>query len=182
MVHVVLHLRDDPAEVGDEAAEDAGIAQPLQGRLGQPLVGQHLDEQPVGLGVGAQPGIDQSQVLLDQPQRLRMDVDALALRLMEQPQHQHRILGQRLGAVHRQPVAVDRQPRRQPAEQRARQRRQPEAEARLLVLIFQNRAEHPGQVADRLGDAEVVLHEALDAAARRPVVVAQAAGDHSPGR
>ena len=93
MVHVVLHLRHHPAEVGDEAAEDAGVAQPLQGRLGQPLMGEHLDEQAVGFRVGAQRGVDQPQVLVDQPQRLRVDVDALALRLVEQPQHQHRVVG-----------------------------------------------------------------------------------------
>ena len=63
VVHVVLHLRDDAAEIGDEAAEHAGLAQAAQAALGILRRGQHLQEQAVGLGIGAQVAIDEAQVL-----------------------------------------------------------------------------------------------------------------------
>ena len=59
MVHVVLHLRDDAAEIGDEAAEHAGLVHAPQGRLGILARGQDLHEEAVRLGVGAQIGVDQ---------------------------------------------------------------------------------------------------------------------------
>ena len=60
VVHVVLHLRDDAAEVGDEAAEDAGIVHPLQCRLGIGRIGQHLQKQPVGFRIQADARVDQA--------------------------------------------------------------------------------------------------------------------------
>ena len=56
VVHVVLHLRDDAAEVGHEAAEHAGLVEPPQRRLRIVARGQHLHEQAVGLGIVAQLG------------------------------------------------------------------------------------------------------------------------------
>ena len=45
MVHVELHLGDDAAEIGNEAAEHAGLVHPAQHRLGIARAGQHVEEQ-----------------------------------------------------------------------------------------------------------------------------------------
>ena len=50
----------------------------------------------IGLGVGAQP-VDQPDVLGNEPQRRRMDVEVVLLGDMEQPQDRHRILGEGIG-------------------------------------------------------------------------------------
>ena len=44
MVHVELHLGDDPAEVGNEAAEHAGLVHPAKQQLGPLAVGEHVEE------------------------------------------------------------------------------------------------------------------------------------------
>ena len=62
VVHVVLRLRDDAAEIGHEAAEHAGLVEAAQRRLRIVARRQHLHEQAVGLGIGAQP-VDQPDVL-----------------------------------------------------------------------------------------------------------------------
>ena len=51
MVHVVLHLGDDPAEIRHETAQHAGIVHPAQRHFRVLAGGQHLQEQPVGLRV-----------------------------------------------------------------------------------------------------------------------------------
>ena len=62
VVHVELHLRDDPAEVGNEAAEHAGLVHPAQHRLGLVDAGQHFHEQRVGARIVADLAIDQRGV------------------------------------------------------------------------------------------------------------------------
>ena len=54
VVHVELHHRHDAAEIGDEAAEHAGLVHAAQHDLGRVARGQDLEEQPVGLRVVAQ--------------------------------------------------------------------------------------------------------------------------------
>ena len=61
VVHVELHHRDDAAELGDEAAEHAGLVHAPQRRLGVALPSQQLEEDAVGLGVVAQLVVDQAQ-------------------------------------------------------------------------------------------------------------------------
>ncbi len=51
MVHVELHLRDDAAEIGNEAAEDTGLVHPAQHRLpDRAPTGQHVEKKRVGAG------------------------------------------------------------------------------------------------------------------------------------
>ncbi len=54
VIHVVLRLRDDPAEVGNEAAEHAGLVETPQRRLRIMARRQHLHEQPIGFRIVAQ--------------------------------------------------------------------------------------------------------------------------------
>ena len=51
--------------------------------------------------------VDQPDVLRDQPERRRMNVDAVFLSDMEQAQETHRVADEILGAVHRQPLTID---------------------------------------------------------------------------
>src|SRR6185312_16021420 len=77
---------------GDEAAEDAGLVHPPQRRLRILARGQDLEEEAVRLGILAQPRIDPLEVPRDEAQRLRMDVEIVQLRRMEEADEIDRIL------------------------------------------------------------------------------------------
>ncbi len=61
VVHVELHHRHDLAEVGDEAAEHAGLVHRPEHGFGVLARGQDLQEEAVGLLVLAQLRVDQLQ-------------------------------------------------------------------------------------------------------------------------
>src|SRR5205085_6084322 len=61
MVHVVLHLSHDTAEIGNEAAEDPGLVHPPQRRFWILARGQDFKEQAVRLRILA-------EVLVDEPE------------------------------------------------------------------------------------------------------------------
>ena len=170
MVHVVLHLRDDAAEIGHEAAEHAGLREAAQAAFGILRRGQHLQEQAVGLGVGAQVAIDQAEILGDQPQAGRMDVEAVALGHFEQAEHVERALGERLPRGQGEPTAVD----AEALDLLAEDAEIGQPEDRLAVLRLEGGAEDAGEVTDVLGGQEVVLHQPLDAAGAGVIGVAQA--------
>ncbi len=93
VIHVVLHLRDDAAEIGDEAAEHAGLVHPAQRDLGIDVARrQDLDEEAVRFRIVAQLGIDEFQGMRDDAQRMRMDVEPFLLRDMEEADERDRIL------------------------------------------------------------------------------------------
>ena len=91
MVHVELHLRDDAAEVGNEAAEHAGFVHPPQHGVGLVDVGQHLHEQGVGPRIVAHLAVDQRRVAGRRAHRRRMDFQPLARRQREELEQPHRI-------------------------------------------------------------------------------------------
>ena len=64
VIHAELHHGHDPPEIGDEAAEHAGLVHPPQHDLGRAAGGQDLEEEPVGLRVGP-------HLLADQLERFR---------------------------------------------------------------------------------------------------------------
>ena len=124
---------------------------------------QHLEEQPVGLGVGAQPASI----------RRRFCVTAVSAA----GGCRARAPGRSGTAAASPPGRARRDPRvaeidsRSPCDRRSRRSRRaaeaepPAAEARLApVLVLERGAEDPGQGAHLLGDQIVALHEALDAA------------------
>ena len=79
MVHVELHLRVDPAEIGHEAAEHIGLIHAPKDPLRPLRRGHDLNEQAVGLGVFFQGAVDQAQILGDQTQSVGVDVQVVAL-------------------------------------------------------------------------------------------------------
>ena len=79
VVHVELHHRHDPAELGHEAAEHAGLVHAPQGRLGVLVRAQHVEEDAVGLRVVAQLVVDQPQRPAQQAHRIGMEEGARLL-------------------------------------------------------------------------------------------------------
>ena len=180
VVHRELHQPDDAAEIGDEAAEHARLVHPPQRRLGRPPRGEDLQEQPVGLRVGAQLGVDALERLGDEARRVRVDGEARTVGDPVETDKVDRIALERLGVEDVDAVVIDLEV--DGVVEGARAAAQPAEEAveglgRLGVPLLQRRADDRGQVADVLGDQKVVLHEAFDvclAGARR---VAEALGD-----
>ena len=103
VVHVVLHLRDDPAEVGHEAPEHPGLVHPAQHRLGVALRGQHLEEQRVGARVAADTLVDEHAIARGLPHRQRVDLKAVGVGEVEQFDEPHRVLAEEV--VRRHPYA-----------------------------------------------------------------------------
>src|SRR3546814_15774868 len=55
MIHVELHLRDDAAEIGNEAAEHPRLVHPAQHRFGIARGRQNVEEQLIRARVAAHP-------------------------------------------------------------------------------------------------------------------------------
>ena len=159
VVHVVLHLGDDAAEIGQEASQDPGFVEPHEGhfRIG---AGKDFHELTVGVRVLAQFPVDQFQVLAHQAKGIGMNIDLVALGEAKQLQHFHRRFFEGVLVLDAQTVAV---------EDEILDLAPPKAEARkaepgvaFFLLFLQDGAENPGQVADVLGDQKVMLPEPLD--------------------
>ena len=175
VVHVELHLRDDAAEVGHEAAEHAGLVHPAQHGLRRIHAGQHLHEQGVGARVVADLAVDQHRIASRGAHRGRVDLQPLARGHREHLDQPHRIGAKKVVRRDRQAAAVEDEAARRsgpPADGRKR-----EAEALLAQLLVELGEEYAGQVADRLGVDEVELHEALDRRFPGPVGVMHDRGD-----
>ena len=98
MVHVVLHLRHDAAEIGHEAAEDARLAHPAQHAFRVVTAGQHGHEQRVGARIAADRVANQRGVAPGLAHGGRMDLEALAVGQREQLDQPHRIGAEELVA------------------------------------------------------------------------------------
>ena len=93
VVHVELHLRDDPAEVGHEAAEHAGLIHPAQHQVGRIEAGQHVQEQ-ARWRAGRRGPARRSACASRVAARIAvgMDLQLLARRQREQLDQPHRVL------------------------------------------------------------------------------------------
>ena len=164
VVEVVLHLGDDAAEVGDEAAKDSGLVEAGEGQGRVVACGQHVQEEEVGLRVVAQ-AVDPPQVARHRRKRQGLEVEPPRLGEVEQFQHLDR-LARKVGACSQtNPAVLDEKAVHLPlVEGKARQ-----AQLRLpSVLLLEGGANRAGQGTHVLGDEVVPLHEALDAAGSAP--------------
>ena len=171
MVHVELHLGDDPAEIGNEAAEHAGLVHPPQHRLRIARAGQDVEEQGVGLAGRRAPCVDQLGVAGGGAHRQRVDFEPVAV-------------GEREHAGSAAPDPRAKKPSSgsasrprsstKPSSLPGRRRKAGRPKRRPLPgeLLVEMGEEDPGQVADRLRVQEIVAHEALDRRFARPVGVA----------
>ena len=107
VVHGELHHPDNAAEVGNEPAEHARLVHAPQRGLGRVARGQDFEEQPVGFGVLAQPGVDALQRLRDEPRRVRMDRQVRAFGDPEEPDQVDRVALEHVGAEDVDPVGFD---------------------------------------------------------------------------
>ena len=177
VVHVELHHRDDAAERAHEAAEHAGLVHPPQDDLGV-VRGEDFEEQPVRLGIVPQLRIDQLERLVRQRawrrdaapdcasarggtsgcrltgSRANTSLSAMVRRLLSSRKSS-------LSGSGRRPRGP--KLRHHPAQHRSG----------LGLLVFELRAQDRGEIADVLGDQEVVLHEALDVLHARMLGVAE---------
>jgi hypothetical protein len=176
MIHVELHHRDDLAEIRDELAEHAGLVHPAQDQGGFAPRGQDRQEEPVRLLVLAHIVVDQPKRARHPLQRVRVELQAVQVRDMEEPDQVDGIALEDVGVGIRDAAAILDEFQRtgdlagapRHAGDHARQAR------RLLgLLFFQSRTKDTRQVADILGDEEIVLHEAFDRRQARMVVIVE---------
>ena len=156
MVHVVLHLGHDPAEIGHETSENARFIHPAQYLFGVVSAGQHAHEQRIGVAIAPNAFVDQAGIACRLSHRLRVDGQFFAVCEGEHLDQPHRIGGKKpiighpdLPAAQREAVQF-----RRPPDQLG----QP---ARLGKAFVEMGKEQPGKVAHRLGHQEIVPHEAF---------------------
>jgi len=92
MIHVELHLRIDPAEIGYEAAKYPRFVHPAQHRFGIVAARKQLEEQRIGLRVLAHIGSDQRAVAISQAHGFRVDLQTVGFSQLEDFDQPHRIL------------------------------------------------------------------------------------------
>ena len=173
VIEVVLGLRHDAPEIRQEAAEHAGLVHHPKNLLRIAPIGEDRAKGAVGLGIVAHRRGDQAMALVDQPQRGRMDVAALGLRPAEDRHEAHRALAEGALAGCGDAPARDQQSVAGGSGDRARAVHRRGVEP----LRFQHRAEDPGELAHRLRDQEIVLHEPLDGEIAAPRAVPHARRD-----
>ena len=182
VVHVELHHRDDAAEIRDEAAEHAGLVHAPQHRLPDRRCGEQIEEDAVGFRVVAQLVVDQRAARRAHGFSASGWIPAPVARRSRRSGC--RLTGSRCedvgSATLRRPF-IDAEVRLL-AHVRRRSRgpsglsKRPRAGAVLQLLRFKAAQKMRGEIADFLGDEEVVLHEALDCVQAAMRLVAQALG------
>ena len=175
MVHVELHLRDDAAEIGHEAAEHPRLVHPAQHRSGSRGEVSTSRNKRVGARIAA----DLSSISLASRAAARIVSGwisrpcwSASAKHLDQPDG---IVLEEVLVGQRQPAAIEHEAvELGEAAPDARQTEAPSARGELLVEM---RQEHTGQVADRLRLQEIILHEAFDRRFARPVGKAHPLGD-----
>ena len=177
VIHVELHHRHDAAERAHELAKHTDLVHPPQHDLGIVLGGEDLEEQPVGLLVGAQLVVDELKRARDRAHGVGMEGEAVFLRQIEDADQVDRIAREDIGVRKRDAIVVDDEIvglDERAAGARAQTRHHAiEHRHRLRLPVLELGAQDGGEVADILGDQEVVLHEALDVALARMRGVAE---------
>ena len=179
MVHIELHQRDDAAELGNEAAEHAGLVHEPQHHCWRAVRGQDRKEEPVGLGIEAHGGVDPCQAHRHEPHRVGVDRQPALVRHGEEADEVDRIAGEDrrigegdAGVLDHEVLGGEHLLAPPHAAEEAIEHRRG-----LGLALLQRGADDGGEVAHLLGDEEVVLHEALDAVEPGPGAVAQLFGE-----
>ena len=179
MIHVELHLADDPAELGDEAAEHARLVHQAERALDVARFRQHAKECADRLGVAAQLRGDQVERSAGGGEGVGVKVEIALVGDLEQPDQICRIAFEHLRpgdgetpVLHREAERQTLAPHRRGARQKAGQ------PLRLLLLTrLELRAESAGQASDLARDQKVAAHEPLHGRGAASVNIAHAAGD-----
>ncbi len=172
VIHVELHLGHDAAEIGNETAEHARLVHGAQAPLRIFPRRQDLEEQAVRLLVLAELLIDELERARDELQRIRMNVELVLHRDVEQTDEVDGVLLEdvRLRDIEPAPFRdeiAERAPAPEPRE------KAPQGAPVLLVLHLERGAKDAREVAHVLRHDEIVLHEALDVGEPAVTAVAQ---------
>ena len=177
VVHVELHHRDDAAEGAHEAAEHAGLVHPPQHGLGVVLRGQDFKKKPVRLLVLAHRLVDELERARGDMHGVGMEREIVFLREMKDADQIDRVAVEHVLVGDIDAIVVDdeilglaqRAPRPRPelGHHPAQHRHG------LGLIVLELGTENGGEIADVLGDQEVVLHESLDVPQARMLGVAE---------
>lgn len=166
VIAVELHERDDAPEIGNEAAQHAGLVHAAEDEGGIFAGDEDFEEQLVGKRVLAHRIVDIFEVAGDVLQREGMDVLSRVLRDAEKTQHIERMGFQTLFRAEGQAVIEDF-----------------EAEIAFslcrggIFLVLDCGQENARQIPHVAGDEEVMLHKAFDGFAGVAAGVAEAFGE-----
>ena len=164
VIHAELHHPDDAPEIGHETAQHAGFVHVAQHDLRRAARGQDFEEHAIGLGIVAQGRVDAIQRMGDEARRVGMNGQIAAVGDPEQPDQIGRIALEGVAAHDADAIEFDLEvlgvgnDARAPAQA---PEKPVEHRARLGLPLLQRRANDRGEIADVLGDQEIVLHEAL---------------------
>ena len=180
MVHRELHHADDAAEIRNETAEHARFVHSPERRLGRAARGEDFQEEPVGLGIGAQSCVDALQRLGDEPRRVRVNRQVGSVRDPIEPDQIDGVTLERVASDRIDAIVVDAKIHgvrhgARPASQAAEEAIEPLR--RLGLALLHRRADDRGQVADVFSHQEIVFHEAFDVVLPGAHDVAQPFGD-----
>ncbi len=151
VIHVELHQRDDAAEIGDEAAEHAGLVHPAQRRFGVLARGEDFEKEAVCLLVLAQGAVDKLQRARQQLQRVGMNVETVLIGDMEKADDVDRVRVEEILLRDREAPVLDVEAANDfPATHRLHEAA--DGGLLLFLLILKHGAENARQVADILGD------------------------------
>ncbi len=107
MVHVELHHRHDAAEIGDEAAEDAGLVHAPEHDLRRVGRGEDRQEELVGRGILAELVVDELQRPGQQADGVGVEGKVVAVRQPEHADEIDRVAGEGALVGDRDAVVVD---------------------------------------------------------------------------
>src|SRR5258705_2303627 len=175
LVHVELHQGDAAGDCGNQAAFLSRLVHAPERLIGISPRTENVEEQPIGLRIVAQIFVDEIELARHIAQGRRMNVDALGVRDMEQPDKIDGILAKEAGAG-RQAALLDIEIVGRCAQFEEPREQTQERGVGLAVLFLERGAEYARQIADVLGDKEIAAHEAFDGAVQILVAVAESYG------
>ena len=164
VIHVELHHRDNAAEIGDEAAQNARFIHSAQHGLRCLVRGHNVQKQAIGFRIFAQLGINALQRLRDQTRRMGMNGELMLIGELIKPQNIYRVFFKNIVGCDGDAAMFNCE---LPTGERAFGGAQFTHEtiehgARLGLALFHRRADNRGQIPHIFGDQEIMLHEAFD--------------------
>ena len=163
VIHIELHLRVDPPEIGHEAAKHTRFVHPAQRGFGILAARQQIEKNRIGALVPAQLAVDQFGIARRLPHGFGVDFQPFGLGQLKHFDEPHRIGAEPVIAGRAQPPAFDAVAFEHPGALRPTGE-EPGARAFLGEFFVKVRQEHAGQAADPFHLQEIILHEPFDRA------------------